>query len=170
MGNNNIGLKKWNRASNVNTCSCVKSPCTTTKSSSIHKLSRKYGMLEITCQRCRLRSWSLIGRNIVGLGNGTILSIRTSNHGKQFHSCAYHMPNLNIYIYIYTETNYMPFTPSILEQWCRFALWYLMMLKIVSKPHSPYVFETTLAQHRKKKKTLQRVPVWYRPNTLRMSS
>lgn len=43
------------------------------------------------------------------------------------------------------------------------------MLKIVSRLHSPYVPETTPAQHLKEK-DFKRVPVWYWPNTLRKLS
>lgn len=45
----------------------------------------------------------------------------------------------------------------------------MMMLKIVSRLHSPYVPEITPAQHLKEK-DFKRVPVWYWPNTLRKLS
>ena len=42
----------------------------------------------------------------------------------------------------------------------------LMMSKIVSKLHGPHVPWTKSTQQRRRRKTLQRVPMWYWPKTL----
>ena len=83
VGNSGIRLKKRYETYNMITCSCVHDPCIITRSSSIHKLSKEYGMLEITCQWSGLRCWTLIERDVVGHSNGIILSIIASNHSKQ---------------------------------------------------------------------------------------
>jgi len=45
-----------------------------------------------------------------------------------------------------------------------------MIPKILSKPHTSRTLDKTCTTKKKKKKTLQRAPVWYRSKTLRKLS